>query len=86
MRKYRLSDIDRVKLEMLLKYSEPLYREEKSYTLHELAKIWNTDIDSAKTIMRKLRREGFIRRTRGGKYKLSFAGKVLIAIYKRVKR
>lgn len=79
-------DIDRTKLETLLKYSEPLYGEEKSYSLHELAKIWNTDIDNAKTILRKLRREGFIRRTRSGRYKLSFAGKVLIAIYKRVKR
>ncbi|ADM28027.1 hypothetical protein Igag_1221 [Ignisphaera aggregans DSM 17230] len=79
-------DIDRTKLEALLKYSEPLYGEEKSYSLHELAKIWNTDIDTAKTILRKLRREGFIRRTRSGRYKLSFAGKVLIAIYKRVKR
>jgi len=81
-----LLDIDRTKLETLLKYSEPLYGEEKSYSLQELAKIWNTDIDTAKTILRKLRREGFIRRTRSGRYKLSFAGKVLIAIYKRVKR
>lgn len=70
---------------MYIRYAEPLY-EGSSYTLEDLAKLWNVDRDRAKTILRKLRREGFVRRTRGGRYKLSFAGRILIAIYRRARR
>uniref|UniRef100_A0A7J2T8F8 Transcription regulator TrmB N-terminal domain-containing protein n=1 Tax=Ignisphaera aggregans TaxID=334771 RepID=A0A7J2T8F8_9CREN len=76
-----------LKIVELLKYLEVLEGDEKtSHTLDELSKRWGVDADRARGILRKLRREGFVRRTRSGRYKLTLAAKVLIRIYKRVKR
>lgn len=58
----------------------------RSFSEEELSKLWNLDIYKTKTIIRKLRKSGFIRRTRSGRYKLTFAGLVLLRIYKRAKR
>ncbi len=70
----------------IIRYIEPLEASESGFfTVEDLAKRWNVDIDTAKKIIRKLRREGFIRRTRGGNYKLTLAAKVLIRVYKRAR-
>lgn len=58
----------------------------KSFTLEELARLWQLSPEQAKSVIRKLRREGFLRRTRGGRYKLTTAGRVLVRIYRRVKK
>ena len=60
--------------------------EDKSYSLEELSKIWGIDKDKIRSIIRKLRREGFIRRTRSGRFKLTLAAKILIMTYRRIKR
>jgi len=76
-----------LKVMELLRYAEALEGDEKfSLTLDELSKKWNVNMDKAKGILRKLRREGFVRRTKSGRYKLTLAAKLLIRIYKRVKR
>ncbi|MEM0026610.1 MAG: helix-turn-helix domain-containing protein [Ignisphaera sp.] len=68
-------------------YVHPLGKnEEHIYTVNELAEMWGIDREKVKTILRKLRREGFIRRTKGGGYKLTLAARILIRIYKRVKK
>lgn len=75
------------KLEALILYTEALDTTPKtSFTLEELAKLWGVDINKAKTIVRKLRREGFLKRTKSGRYKPTLAGQVLVKLYKRVKK
>ena len=70
----------------IVRYIESLEASESSFfSVEDLAKRWNLDIDTTKKIIRKLRREGFIRRTRGGNYKLTLAAKVLIRVYKRAR-
>ncbi|MCI4437988.1 MAG: Rrf2 family transcriptional regulator [Ignisphaera sp.] len=70
----------------IVRYIEALEASESSFfSVEDLAKRWNLDIDTTKKIIRKLRREGFIRRTRGGNYKLTLAAKVLIRVYKRAR-
>lgn len=80
-------DIDLSKLEALMYYAERLDADPaKSFTEEELSKLWSLDIYRTKTMLRKLRRAGFIRRTRGKRYKLTLAGTILVRIYKRVRR
>ncbi len=75
------------KLETFILYTEVLDATPKtSFTLEELAKFWGVDVNKAKTIVRKLRREGFLKRTKSGKYKPTLAGQVLVKLYKRVKK
>lgn len=75
------------RLEMLISYTEALdTASAPSFTIEELAKLWGTDMDRTKTIVRKLKREGFLRRTRRGRYKLTLAGKILVRLYKRIKK
>ncbi|MDK6029306.1 hypothetical protein QPL79_08020 [Ignisphaera sp. 4213-co] len=70
-----------------MKYVQPLEENEvELYSADDLAKVWGIEKERVRSILRKLRREGFIRRTKSGKYKLTLAAKVLIRIYKRVKR
>lgn len=75
------------RLEALIVYAEMLDTTSKtSFSVEELAKLWNTDVDRAKSIVRKLRREGFLRRTKRGRYRLTLAGRILVKLYKRIKR
>jgi len=70
-----------------MKYVQPLEENEiELYSADDLAKVWGIEKERVRSILRKLRREGFVRRTKSGKYKLTLAAKVLIRIYKRVKR
>ncbi|MEM1644432.1 MAG: hypothetical protein QXL96_00950 [Ignisphaera sp.] len=81
------SDIDLSKLETLIHYAERLDSDPaKSFTEEELSRLWSLDIYRTKTMLRKLRKAGFVRRTRGKRYKLTFAGIILVRIYKRVRR
>lgn len=81
-----MPEVDLARLEMYIRYAEYLAADpSKSFTKEELAKIWNLDVHKSKTLIRKLRRAGFIKRTRGGRYKLTFAGTVLVYIYKKMK-
>ena len=72
-------------VERLVRFAEKL-DESFSYSLGELANLWGLDEASAKKILRKLRREGFIKRTRSGRYKLSLAGKVIVKLFKMVRK
>ena len=72
-------------VERLVRFAEKL-DESSSYSLGELANLWGLDEVSAKKILRKLRREGFIKRTRSGRYKLSLAGKVIVKLFKMVRK
>ncbi|MEM0005421.1 MAG: hypothetical protein QXJ56_01180 [Ignisphaera sp.] len=75
------------RLETLISYTEALdTASASSFTIEELAKLWGTNMDKTKTIVRKLKREGFLRRTRRGRYKLTLAGKILVRLYKRIKK
>ncbi|MEM2512434.1 MAG: hypothetical protein QXX61_04800, partial [Ignisphaera sp.] len=75
------------KLEILMHYAEHLDTDPtKSFTEEELSKLWNLDVYKTKTIIRKLRKAGFVRRTRGKRYKLTLAGAILVRIYKRVRK
>jgi len=58
----------------------------KSFTEEELSGLWNLDPYRTKTMIRKLRKAGFIRRTRSGRYKITFAGLILVRVYKRAKK
>jgi len=70
----------------LLGFAEKMYGDERrSYTIEELAKLWSKNLDETKKILRKLRREGFVRRTRSGRYKLTLAGETLVKLLKMVK-
>jgi DNA-binding IclR family transcriptional regulator len=76
-----------VKVMELLRYAEVFEEDDKaSYSIDELSKRWNVDLDKARGILRKMRREGFVRRTRCGRYKLTLSAKILIRVYKKVKR
>uniref|UniRef100_A0A7C2V9F7 Uncharacterized protein n=1 Tax=Ignisphaera aggregans TaxID=334771 RepID=A0A7C2V9F7_9CREN len=82
-----MSDTDLTQLETLIRYAEPLDKEpSKSFTEEELSRLWNLDIYKTKSLVRKLRKSGFIRRTRGGRYKLTYAGTILVRIYRKVRR
>lgn len=82
-----MSLIDLTQLETLIRYAELLEAEPtKSFTEEEISKIWNLDTYKTRTLIRRLRKSGFIRRTRSGRYKLTFAGIVLVRIYKKVKK
>ncbi|NPA97095.1 MAG: MarR family transcriptional regulator [Crenarchaeota archaeon] len=72
-------------VERLVRFAEKI-SEDRSYSIKELASIWSLDEASAKKVLRKLRREGFVRRTRSGRYKLSLAGRVIVKIFKMVRR
>lgn len=75
------------KLEALIAYTEVLDTVSKaSFSLEELAELWNIDVSRAKSIVKKLRREGFLKRTRRGRYKLTLVGQVLVKLYKRIRR
>jgi len=78
-----LSELKEV--ERLVRFAEKI-SEDRSYSIKELASIWSLDEASAKKVLRKLRREGFVRRTRSGRYKLSLAGRVIVKIFKMVRR
>lgn len=81
------SDIDLSKLEILMHYAERLDADPtKSFTEEELSKLWNLDVYKTKTMLRKLRKAGFVRRTRAKRYKLTLAGAILVRIYKRVRK
>ncbi len=74
-------------LETLLRYARAFIDSGKpSLGLEELAKLWGKKLDETRKIVRKLRREGFVRRTRSGRYRLTLAGSVLVKLYERVKR
>ncbi len=74
-------------LETLLRYARAFIDSSKpSLSLEELAKLWGKELDESRKIVRKLRREGFVKRTRSGRYKLTLAGSVLVRLYERVKR
>lgn len=82
-----MSDIDITQLEMLIRYAEHLEASStKSFTEEEISKLWGLDIYKTKLLLRKLRKAGFVRRTRGGRYKLTLVGTVLVRIYKKVRR
>lgn len=67
-------------------YSEPLDAEPtKSFSEEDLSRIWGLDIYKTRTIIRKLRKAGFVRRTRAGRFKLTIAGALLVRIYRRIK-
>uniref|UniRef100_A0A7C5TI86 ArnR1-like winged helix-turn-helix domain-containing protein n=1 Tax=Ignisphaera aggregans TaxID=334771 RepID=A0A7C5TI86_9CREN len=75
------------KLETLMVYAEVLdLTPMASFTINDLSKIWGTDIDKTQAIIRKLRKEGLLRRTRRGRYKLTLAGQILVKLYKRIRR
>jgi len=77
---------DMVELEYILKLISSLSLEErKSYSYDELKKMWNLDDERFRRLLRKLRREGFIKRTRRGYYKLTLAGRTLARIYIRAR-
>ncbi len=78
-----MSEIKEV--EKLVKYAEKL-SEGASYTKDELAKLWGLSSEEARKVLRKLRREGFIKRTRSGRYKLSLAGRVIVKLFRMVRR
>lgn len=81
-----MPDIDLARLEAYIRYAEHLDVDpSKSFTKEELARLWNLEVYRSKAVIRRLRRAGFIRRTRGGRYKLTFAGVVLVHIYKKTK-
>jgi len=66
-----------------LKYIKILKsRDKESLTLNDIAKIMNIDVNEAKRIIRKLKREGFIRRTKSGRYKLTLASKIILELIK----
>jgi len=74
-------------LEYFLKYADIIAKSgRESLSLEELASIWNKNLEETKRIVRKLRREGFVRRTRRGRYRLTLAGRVLVKLYERIKR
>jgi len=52
----------------------------RSYSLEELAQQWGVSRDEARKVLRKLRREGLIRRTRRGRYRPSLAAQALIEL------
>ncbi len=77
--------LDLREIEKLVKFAEKL-DEHSSYSVNELAKLWGLNEVDAKKILRKLRREGFIKRTRSGRYKLSLAGMVIVKLFKMVRK
>jgi predicted transcriptional regulator len=82
-----MSSIDLSQLDTLIRYAERLEAEPtKSFTEEEVSKIWNLDIYRTRSTLRKLRKAGFVKRTRGGRYKLTLAGAVLVRIYRRVRK
>jgi predicted transcriptional regulator len=82
-----MSSIDLSQLDTLIRYAERLEAEStKSFTEEEVSKIWNLDIYRTRSTLRKLRKAGFVKRTRGGRYKLTLAGAVLVRIYRRVRK
>ncbi len=52
-----------------------------SLTLEDLAKVLGVDKDRARKIVRKLRREGLLRRTRRGRYRPTAAAIVLVHMF-----
>lgn len=82
-----VKSMELTELETLIKYSRALMRGDRaSFSIEELANLWGKSVDEAKRVVRKLRREGFIRRTRSGRYKLTLAGYILVKLYDRVRR
>lgn len=82
-----MTNIDLLQLETYIRYAESLdVNQTKSFTEEDLSKLWNLDTYKTKTVIRRLRRAGFIKRTRGGRYKLTFAGIVLVRIYKKTRK
>jgi len=65
------------RLRQLLRFVEPL-DPGKSYSLEELARIWSLGTEEARKVLRKLRREGLIKRTRRGRYRASLAAQALV--------
>ncbi len=76
--------VDIKKVEALVKFAEKL-SPDSSYTVDDLSRVWGLGIDEVKKILRKLRREGFVKRTRRGRYKLSLAGLVIVELFKKVR-
>lgn len=76
--------VDLRKVETLVRFAEKLFPE-SSYTIDELSKVWGLSISDTRKILRKLRREGFLKRTRRGRYKLSLAGLVIVELFKKVR-
>ncbi len=58
----------------------------QSLSLEEFAKLTNLSIENAKKVLRKLKREGFIRRTRSGRYKASLASKIILKLMENHKK
>ena len=83
-----MPDYDLTQLETYIRYAEYLDTDNptKSFTEEEISNLWKLDIYKTKSVLRKLRKSGFVRRTRAGKYKLTLAGAVLVKLYKRVKK
>lgn len=82
-----MESMELAELETLLRYSRALMRSDKaSFSIEELASLWGKSVDEAKRVVRKLRREGFVKRTRSGRYKLTLAGYILVKLYDRVRR
>lgn len=82
-----MSDVSLSQLETLIRYAERLETEpQKSFTEEEVSKLWGLDLYKTKSILRKLRKAGFVKRTRGGRYKLTIAGLILVRIYRRARR
>ena len=64
-----------------LKYIKIIKNQDReSLTLNDIAKIMNIDASEAKRIIRKLKREGFIKRTKSGRYKLTLASKIILEL------
>jgi predicted transcriptional regulator len=81
-----MSTTDLSQLDLLIRYAEHLDVDPtKSFTEEEISRIWSLDIYKTKSILRKLRKAGLVRRTRAGRYKLTLAGSILVHLYKRVK-
>lgn len=75
------------KFESLIIYTEILdTASATSFTIEELSKLWGIDMDRARAIVRKLRKEGLLKRTKRGRYKLTLAGQILTRLYKRIKK